>query len=158
MGKEQEQIRRLNDLWETNHLLTCLAEECGEVMELLYLAPDDHKKIEHELNDILAVVQILQNKGIIDKYVSDVAERSNQKDIFECIKDIQYFSHKAIRFGLLDVKPMSLINNKDQISRLSSVLGSLVDQSIQYSLWDNHGAKIDKVLSHIEYAQKNHLT
>ena len=158
MRKEQEQIRRLNKLWETNHLLTCLAEECGEVMELLYLTPDDHQEIEHELNDILAVAQVLYDKGILEKCVSDVAERCNQKDIFECIKDIQYFSHKAIRFGLLDAKPMSLLNNKDQISRLSSGLGSLVDQSIVYSLWDNHGAKIDKVLSHIEYAQKNHLT
>ena len=56
---------QLKKLWETNHLLTCLAEECGEVMEAMYLEPDNKEKIEYELNDIIAVAHLLYDKDIV---------------------------------------------------------------------------------------------
>jgi len=51
--------------WEINHFLTCLAEECGEVMEVMYLDPNNKEKIGHELNDIIAVAHLLHDKDIL---------------------------------------------------------------------------------------------
>jgi len=146
--------------WEVNHLLTCLAEECGEVMELIYLEPNNKKKIEQEMNDIIGVAHILYSKDIIcaDLNPVEVSHRNNcNHPLFRCIKDIQYFSHKAIRFGLLDAKPNSLKRNIDELKYLLHTLVSLISASNRFSLWENHDTKVKKVLKYLDYAKRTTL-
>ncbi len=157
-----ENSKELIKLWEINHLLTCLAEECGEVMELLYLDPSNKEKIEQELNDIIAVAHILYDKDIIcanfepKKILPDNIKEAIHP-IFECIKNIQYFTHKSIRFGLLDSKPNSKRRNIDELKYLLNSLSSIIFSSNNYELWESHNAKIVKVFKYLDYAKKNVL-
>lgn len=134
------------------YLLLCLAEECGEVQRELYtthsLAIKD--KLEFELNDLLAV-----NKMLIDKCILNYAEVNEfvfNKDLFICINDIQYFTHKAMRFGLEDNKDKQLpLTNKLEIENNITLLKRLmVDNNIP--IWDNVRlqVKIDKVTKYYE--------
>lgn len=155
----EEQSKTLLKQWETNHLLTCLAEECGEVMEAMFLEPDNKEKIEHELNDIIAVAHLLHDKDILcanlEAKQSDTVD--NTRSIFECVKNIQYFTHKAIRFGLDDTKPNSSRKNRDELYLLLWQLVQLITSDSSLNLWENFNIKIVKVLKYLDYAKRNTL-
>lgn len=157
---KEAQHKTLLKLWETNHLLTCLAEECGEVMEAMYLKPNNKEKIEHELNDIIAVAHLLHDKDIVcadlEPNGTPTANDSSHP-IFECVKDIQYFSHKAIRFGLLDTKPNSSRRNIDELKYLLHTLTLLMSTGDTFNLWKSHNIKITKVLKYLDYAKRTTL-
>jgi hypothetical protein len=155
-----KQNKQLIKLWETNHLLTCLAEECGEVMKIMFLEPDNKGKIEHELNDIIAVAHLLHNKDIVcaDLDGNDMLTKSNNTNlIFECVGNIQHVSHKAIRFGLLDTKPNSQRKNIDEVKYLLHTLVLLISADETFSVNENHNNKIAKVLNYLDYAKRTTL-
>jgi hypothetical protein len=105
------------------HLLTCLAEECGEVMEILYLEPGNKQKLEHELNDIVSVAHLLKDNdfvvGDLEPTITVISDRYKigvlRNDIFFHVKEIHYYACKALRFGLNDKKPNSVHTNKDEL-------------------------------------------
>jgi len=146
---QEDKIKSLKKEWERDHLLTCLAEECGEVMEAMFLEPDNKEKIEYELNDIIGVTHLLHDEDIVcanlDKPRVSVSGVSN-KDIYTCVKDIQHFTHKSIRFGLLNSKPNSNRRNLDELTTLLQKLVLLIYSSKEYNLYENFDAKKEKVL------------
>jgi len=154
-----EQNKTLLKRWKTNHLLTCLAEECGEVMEAMFLEPNNKEKIEYELNDIIAVAHLLHDKDILcaDLEAKQSETLDDARSIFECVKNTQYFTHKAIRFGLDDTKPDSNKRNRDELHFLLNQLVQFIASSGSYKLWENFDIKTTKVLKYLDYAKRNTL-
>jgi len=129
-------------------------------MEIMFLEPDDEEKIEYELNDIIGVAHLLHSKDIVCADLDsnrNLTKGNNTRLIFKCVKDIQYFSHKAIRFGLLDTKPNSKRRNIDDLKHLLYTLVLLISADETYSLWEEHNTKIDKVLKYLDYAKRTTL-
>jgi len=150
-------IKSLEKKLEENHLLTCLAEECGEVMEAMFLEPDNREKIEYELNDIIGVAHLLHDKDIVCANLDNPRiplPSSSNKDIYTCVKEIQYFTHKSIRFGLLNFKQNSSKRNIDELSRLIQNLVALVYTSKKYNQYENFDAKKEKILKFMKKQSK----
>ena len=161
--KELEELadknKTLEKNWGRDHLLTCLAEECGEVMEAMFLEPDNKEKIEYELNDIIGVAHLLCEKDIVCANLDKPRGLESwldlrEEDIFICVKNIQYFTHKAIRFGLLNSHPNSKMRNIDEIQILLEKLIYFLHGSSKYSLYKNFDEKKEKVLKFMEYARE----
>jgi len=155
----EEQNKTLLKQWEINHFLTCLAEECGEVMEVMYLDPNNKGKIEHELNDIIAVAHLLHDKDIlcVNLEVKQGETLDNSRSIYECVKNIQYFTHKSIRFGLSDTNPNSSRRNCDELHFSLWQLAQLIASDSSFNLWESFNVKIVKVLKYFDYAKRNTL-
>ena len=75
------------------------------------------------------------------------------EDIYTHVKDIQYFAHKSIRFGLLNSKPNSNRRNLDELISLLQKLVLLIYSSKEYNLYENFYAKKEKVLKFMKHAQ-----
>lgn len=151
------------------HLLVCLAEECGEVKDVLYLDTNNTKKLEYEVNDIISVAHLLHDEDIIisnlepisgglsDYYGKDIKHDFNRV-LFKIVKDIHYFTCKAIRFGLNDTKPNSTRTNRVEIEfALNQLVFLLKESKSKLNLWDRDklSAKEEKVKTHCELAIKN---
>ncbi len=162
--KLKQYITKLLALWRTNHLLTCLAEECGEVMELLYLEPENTKNIEYELNDLLSVANLLHKENILNSKLIQIStlivhkdqDNNSYKNIYVCIKNIQYFTHKAIRFTLFDIKPNSKKRNIDEIKLLLEKLVVLIQADSKLNIWNINELKPkqEKVLTYLKIAEE----
>ena len=142
------------------HLLTCLAEECGEVMKALYTADivsvDENKdEIEYELNDLFTVADILKEEGFLSK--DEVAvEKDKIFSIFEIVNEIQYNTHKAVRFGLDDMKPGGNNTNKENIEELLTQLKVWIKENDFVTLWGSNQKKKEKVYKFLDYALKKY--
>jgi len=155
--KELESAKRKHSVYfEEQYFLTCLAEECGEIMELMFLDSDNSTKIELELNDIIAVATILDERNIIPlmmPVLQDGPKSNSTKEIYSVLKDILHVTHKSLRFGLLDLEPQTSIKNITKLQRLIPELINLIHFHCDYELWENHTAKKDKVLEYYDYAK-----
>ena len=148
------------------HLLTCLAEECGEVMDILYLEPDQKDKLEYELNDIVSVAHMLHDNDFV---VGDLNPRGSEsshkywtgdfgRDMYFLAKEIHYFTCKSLRFGLYDYKPGSSRSNKMELEHLISQLILLLkNNKLGVHLWEREKLKTKekKVIANCELAIKN---
>lgn len=141
------------------YYLASFSEEAGEVMDLLYLDSKNKDEIEHEINDIIAVAEILVREEYI--HFNFNLDRSRKiinisdKQLFTELKNIHYFSSKAIRFGLLDTKPKSDITNKEQIESCMNNLLAIVAQRPELKIWrmEEREYKRNKVDMFFEYSK-----
>ncbi len=146
---------------DLDYFITCLAEEGGEIMELLYLEPACHSQIEVEVNDLIAVADLLHERNVLSftlEPIVVVGEMYNtQKELFTCVNKIQYFAHKSLRFCIDDSHPQSNITNREQINKLLNELIELIYHDININTWSKAELqpKKDKVLRFLEEARKN---
>ena len=95
------------------HLLVCLSEECAEVIKevdkiLRFGLKDkpfaeggvDHEpndiRLENELNDVMAVVDMLKNEGVDIWFSSEKAQAKKEK--------VEHYMKYAHSKGLLEIK------------------------------------------------------
>jgi len=94
---------------ETDHLLACLAEECAEVSQRVMKAlrfginevqPEqgltNAERITGELTDLLAVVSMLEERGIIGRGNTEAFEAKRRK--------VKHFMEYAASIGALEAK------------------------------------------------------
>lgn len=77
---------------EVNHLLFCLAEEAGEVVQAACKAGrfglddcydngvNNIDKLSQEINDLLAIVELLEDRGVYFKDFAEVAPIQAKKE------------------------------------------------------------------------------
>ena len=150
----------------SEHLLTCLAEECGEVMEILYLDPSNEDELEYELNDIVSVAHLLNDNKIISVDLRPTNTQTSEsektgvqyRNIFSLVSKIHYFTCKSLRFGLNGIKPNSIRLNKAELDLfLESLVTVLGNNNSDIKLWDRSELKVkeEKVVAHYKLAIEN---
>lgn len=162
--RKRDALHVYQTLWHKNHLFDCIMEECVEVMDLLYLEPKNIKKIEQELNDLLAVYNMLFNAELLKpKYEKNkfaiLDKKIIDEEIFVLLRNIHYFSSKSVRFLEDDVAPNGSKTNSEEIKANMSQLLQLVDKSKDYKAWslEEMRLKQEKVLKHIDIGRANIL-
>ena len=142
------------------YLITCLAEECGEVLELLYTNKLKKNLVEEEIfeiNDLLGVANLINKKDIIklelnsllkdeDEYNKIINKKEKLRDILNNkINKLQYLLFKSLRFGL-ENKYKEELNNKKQIEikfqEIISILNILDKDIIKEDMWEKKEEKV----------------
>ena len=152
-----ENEKKLYKNWEKNHLLTCLAEECGEAMKELYLNLHVNEKLNIELNDVVAVAELLRELDIInpDLEANSIPNQKIDEALYTCLSDIQFYTHKSIRFGLYSTHPSQERRNVDNIHSSLHALILIMDSREDLSVNKDHSKKKDKVIHYLELAKKS---
>lgn len=87
---------------KAEYLLTCLTEECGEVIQsaskLLRFGTDEitKAKLQNEINDVYAIVEL------IDKFVVGLPDVGNREAISDKKSKVFHYMNKAEKKGIIN--------------------------------------------------------
>jgi len=150
------------DFFDQQYFLTCLAEECGEIMEILFLKPDSLSELELEINDLFGVAELLKEKKIIDFYLdrssnfySTESKEETLKRIYKIVYDIQTLSHKSLRFGIDNINPYLNETNKRLLEQSLFSLVVTVNGFGFISIYSDFDKKKHKVLKYLKISKEN---
>ena len=151
------------------YLLTVLNEELLEIQTAIESGLLDtdlkNKEIEYEINDFIAVWQILEEKGVLNPLKSPMSKKVSfnvdpEKEIKESCRAMQYFLFKAVRFGLGDIHPKLHETNRSLLENNANMLIYIIKfHARQFRLWNNNElqAKKDKVNKWMKYSKEKSI-
>lgn len=137
------------------HLLTTLAKECGKVLEELGDSKD-FSKLE-SINDLYGVLFLLADEGTLN--MNSLESLDSLGDFFTDFRKLSFNKmilifqssiHRALLFGLQEIKPNSTLTNEQQILSLQSFILATFGTEFKYLNPEKIVEKKKKVLLWME--------
>lgn len=134
------------------HYLSKLGQECGEVVEaILY---EKQEQLEQEINDFFGAFKLLFDEKIITQDSLKNIPKEEYKNYYgdfrkygftRAFLTIQYFTYKAVDFGLQEIRPNGKYTNEQEIVILFNLMNIYFAKELSCIDKEKIDAKIEKI-------------